>query len=1005
MIGIVASLLVICFSSVGLYLFGRDPYSETAIRRLIEGAYNHQRPGGGRLSAARYSSLDGLSLATPDLARAQILLLRVTDSQARQRLQGYTYLAAGEWQKFVELTNKSTMQRGADSATLNNLGASFLALSENAPTFLLKTLDAFERASLLDPNAPEPLFNLVITYKKLRFPKLAEEAYGRYSAVDSESPWRSELGNSHQTDETAILHELEESVETNSLVEAERLFQANADLCRRVAMQFALSNEAESEPLLHFIANQIERRYGDHTISVMLEPLFTEQREQTIAFRKLINQGAELYIEGKYPESLSAYNAAAELNLDSTFDRLWLDLNRVDTQIRLGEFVAARDALARLIPVATSHGFLWLHAKALSIYGSTLRLTSSYSEMLSLLTKADNEFIRLEATRDRIRVLYYLAAYRYFAGDQDEALRLALECLRLVKDGDALRISTLDWLIGSILYRRGLTERSLLFAKASVEQNNNGSYASGTELLASITLAELYQSMSKYRFADEYLRLAEDALQNVPNGFDHIRFELMLGILKAKASVSEKKYAEANALLEKNIALYSQQPFPATALLSQSLMLAGQVDSATGRVKEAAQKFNKAIGAVENDGEYLKSECLRVKVADARRDLYDSAIDFEFRNGSVDAAWTYLQKYRAKLFLEFLAAFNPKIAPSRLGLDRAGIQQRIPKDTQIIEYALLKNQLLIWLVTDKLFTVRSVLVTRNDLEAKVQAVLENLRTGEAVDPLLTELGDLLIGPVGNLLDPNRTITIIPDRALHGIPFGALRRPGKSQYLIQDFPIVVSPSLTHFLTSNAAQPSREAIVEFGSQNARSSEFRELAALAEIYPKATTFVGEQVDKSSFLDRLKTAAVFHYAGHSATDAIDPLRSSILLDGNRSGPNSVTAVDISQQRLPDNAVVILSSCDSSVGNSRDGIGVRGLTSAFLIGGAGSVVGSLWPVEVSGTADLMIRFHRAFAKSCMPIAKALREAQLTFLEAFPERSHPYYWSGFVVTGNLSALR
>src|SRR5262245_61377090 len=1007
MIGIVASLLVICFSSVGLYLFGRDPYSETAIRRLIEGAYNHQRPGGGRLSAARYSSPDGLPLATPDLGRAQILLLRVSDSQARQRLQGYTYLAAGEWQNFVELTNKSTMLLGADSATLNNLGVSFLALSENAPTFLLKALDAFERASILDPKAPEPLFNLVITYQKLRFPKLADEAYRRYSAVDSGSPWHSELGDSHRTDETSILHELEQSVETNSLVEAERLFQANPDLCRRVAMQFALSNEAESEPLLHFIANQIERRYGDHTISAMLEPLFTEQREQTIAFRKLVNRGAELYIEGKYPESLSAYNAAAELarNSDSTFDRLWLDLNRVDTQIRLGEFDAARETLSRLIQVSTAHGFLWLNAKALSIYGSTLRLTSSYSEMLSLLTKADNEFIRLDATHDRIRVLYYLAAYRYFAGDQDEALRLALECLRLVKDGDALRISTLDWLIGSILYRRGLTERSLLFAKASVEQNNNGSYASGTEILASITLAELYQSMSEYRFADEYLRLAEDALQNVPNGFDHIRFELMLGILKAKASVSEKKYAEANALLEKNIALYSQQPFPATALLSQSLMLAGQVNSATGRVKEAAQKFNEAIGVVENDGEYLKSEVLRVKFDDARRDLYDSAIDFEFRNGSVDAAWTYLQKYRAKLFLEFLAAFNPKIAPSRLELDRAGIQQRIPKDTQIIEYALLKNQLLIWLATDKLITVRSVLVARNDLEAKVQAVLENLRTGEAVDPLLTELGDLLIGPVGNLLDPNRTITIIPDRALHGLPFGALRRPGKSQYLIQDFPIVVSPSLTHFLTSNAAQPSREAIVEFGSQNARSSEFRELAALAEIYPKATTFVGEQVDKSSFLDGLKTAAVFHYAGHSATDAIDPLRSSILLDGNRSGPNSVTAVDISQQRLPNNAVVILSSCDSSVGNSRDGIVVRGLTSAFLIGGAGSVVGSLWPVEASGTADLMIRFHRAFVKSQMPIAKALREAQLTFIKAFPERSHPYYWSGFVVTGNLSALR
>jgi CHAT domain-containing protein len=74
------------------------------------------------------------------------------------------------------------------------------------------------------------------------------------------------------------------------------------------------------------------------------------------------------------------------------------------------------------------------------------------------------------------------------------------------------------------------------------------------------------------------------------------------------------------------------------------------------------------------------------------------------------------------------------------------------------------------------------------------------------------------------------------------------------------------------------------------------------------------------------------------------------------------------------------------------------------LIGGAGSVVGSLWPVEATSTADLMIRFHRAFANSGMPVAEALRQAQVTFLQAFPERSNPYYWSGFVVTGNSSAL-
>src|SRR5438034_6623070 len=256
-----------------------------------------------------------------------------------------------------------------------------------------------------------------------------------------------------------------------------------------------------------------------------------------------------------------------------------------------------------------------------------------------------------------------------------------------------------------------------------------------------------------------------------------------------------------------------------------------------------------------------------------------------------------------------------------------------------------------------------------------------------------------------MLDPARTIAIIPDRALHGLPFPALRRPGRQEYLIQNFTIIVSPTLTHLLATNGGRPQRNAIVSFGSQNDDSTEIRELTALKDFYPKAMTVAGHSVEKTNFLAAMNKAAVFHYAGHSVTDAVDPLRSSILLDGNRSGPNSVTAVDISQQRLANNAVVILSSCDSSVGNSRDGVGVRGLTSAFLIAGAGAVVGSLWPVEASSTADLMIRFHRTFANSQVPVAKALRQAQLTFLQSFPEKSHPYYWSGFVVTGNFSALR
>jgi CHAT domain-containing protein len=313
--------------------------------------------------------------------------------------------------------------------------------------------------------------------------------------------------------------------------------------------------------------------------------------------------------------------------------------------------------------------------------------------------------------------------------------------------------------------------------------------------------------------------------------------------------------------------------------------------------------------------------------------------------------------------------------------------------------------MLIWVVSDKVFAVRAVKMNRSDIERNVEEVLQQLRGRGNADELIAELGSVLFEPIADLLDEKRTIAVVPDRALHGLPFAALRRPGSRRYLIQDFSVIESPSLTHLLATDPSPPSRAAIVGFGSQFDDSSELKELAALKAIYRDSTMLAGPSIDKPKFLAAMNTAPIVHYAGHSVTDAVDPLRSSILLDGNRSGPNSVTAVDISKQRLWKNALVVLSSCDSSVGNSRDGVGMRGLTSAFLIGGAGSVVGSLWPVETSSTSELMISFHRAFAGVQMPVARALRQAQLAFLESNPYRSHPYYWSGFVVTGNFSALR
>lgn len=995
-------------ASAGVLLFALDS-PEYQIRRLIESAYNSQRPGGGRLSGAPYSQRTSGRDAQANLGKAQLLLLRYPKSDAKQRLQGLIYLASGNWQRYVEAAAHFPPKMRTEPAVLNNLGASFLGLSDDNPANLLAALDEFERASQKYPDLPEPRFNLVITYRKLRLHKLAEEAAERYASIDHGSGWHHEILAGDSPDKSVLIDALRQAVEENNRSRAARLFESDPDLFRSLANHYGTSNTEESPAMLHFIASEIERRYGDKTTSALLAPLFTDQQKSIVVLRQFVIEGAESFVKGDLNGSLEAYRKAGALvdKTDSVFDRLWIDLNRVDTELRLaGHFDDARQTLQLLVSTSRKYGFLWIQAKALSIYGSTLRLTPSYGELMRVLAEADQMFVEMGASHDRIRVLYYRAFYEYGAGDYEGALKLALECVRRSDDTDSARMASLDWLIGSILYKRQMAERAVLFEEESIEQSRKIPSA-GVEALGASTLAQLYESMSRHDPAEQYLKVAETAFEKMPPGSDQMKTELTLGIVKARIEFDRKQYAKSQSLLENNLEIYSRQPFPSIFLLSQSLTLLAETYAETGQTTKAADTFDRAIDVVENDDRYLQSEKLRVKFDDERRELYDSAIEFQYGIGAHDVAWTYLQKYRSKLFIEFLAQFDPNVGPAHeQALDRFRVQALLPSDAQVVEYALLRNRLLIWVISKDQFISRSVAIPRSTIEAEVQDVLQRLRNEEEVDVLLTDLGSVLIEPVADLLDSDRTVVIIPDRALHGLPFKVLRRPGKSQhYLIQEFPILISPNLTHLLLTKAVQPRRDGIVGFASRNGDSSEAKELAALANIYPRSETFVGTEVGKPTFLRAMRRAAVLHYAGHSATDAVDPLRSTILLDGNRFGPNSVTAVDIAQQRLQSNAVVVLSSCDSSVGNSRDGIGMRGLTSAFLIGGAGSVVGSLWPVEASSTADLMIRFHRAFATGQMPVAKALREAQLGFLRSFPERAHPYYWSGFVVTGNFSALR
>src|SRR5262249_47788368 len=187
--------------------------------------------------------------------------------------------------------------------------------------------------------------------------------------------------------------------------------------------------------------------------------------------------------------------------------------------------------------------------------------------------------------------------------------------------------------------------------------------------------------------------------------------------------------------------------------------------------------------------------------------------------------------------------------------------------------------------------------------------------------------------------------------------------------------------------------------------------EAKQIKSLFPNTELLLGERATKAS-LKRVVAPRILHIATHgffledqpvstrglsgdkgdrrglTATLKIENplLRSGLALAGANRGTGSsgedgiLTALEASGLNLWGTQLVVLSACDTGVGEVRTGEGVYGLRRALVLAGSETQMMSLWPVSDRWTQELMVAYYRGLQRA-QGRAEALRQVQLKMLK------------------------
>lgn len=1078
-----AALILIAGLAVWRIFF----YQSDVDRGLIalNSAYREQRPVEARITQLNYapfvttrgSGSDGVNES--ELRRAELTLLDALNKKptpAAHHALGKVYLAKKDFDRAIAQFEEALKADPNNAQIYADLGAAWLEKGKSSldkgranPTSsesgkgmeeLGRSLENLNKALELDNTLLEPLFNRALCHQYLGLFLQAKSDWLEYLKKDPSSPWASEARKNSQ----AL-----ESQEKNTSKTREQIFEefltAYNSHDRNLAFQLISNyqnrggNVAVEQMLDLYLQASLngQRSDADRQLSVLkdvgqaalektgerffldlarfYQTVTHENQPMLSQARSLMQKGHSGWGQVSADESLATFNQARELFLktgdvyEARFAQYWMSFS----YSRKKNYHESLALIEPLIKVTETDNHKWLNVRALYLLSGLQFSLNQHSKALEFATDSLERAQALDDTVGMVNALISLIEYNRYLGNHQKSLSYIQVSLPLANS------ITLDPVQGARYFGfQALTFVAVgLFAAAADYQKEALRYAlaTGVDAVLSYNYAFLAIINGKLAKFDEALGNAADALKIAEARSSERPFRNLMAYALLQSGNINKDAAHFDKAIEdynRAIKLYEDLELPTHLYFAHKGKLLCY--SAVQNDQLTRTELTSTLVLLESYRDKIWAESDRTNFFDTEQSVYDIAIAFEaFRMNNAEAAFNYSESSKARSLLDLISNdaliahnqnANRETAPEvtqPLGLSE--ISKALPEQVQIVQYAVLKNKVLLWRISREGFSSYNSPITEEELTEKVVDYLNVVKVPSLsrVDEirLSRELFKLLIGPVEADLN-DKYLVIIPDKILSLLPFAALSSPNTGKYLIQDYVMEIAPSSSVFLKTtqvarNKETGTSERLLSVGNPQFDRNRFpslsnlpdaaKEAEGIASLYDRPVLLTNRDATKDAVSRELKTSQVIHLALHSEIDERFPLRSKLVLAKNGQAQDALSAFEIYQLDLPQAKLVVLSSCRTGAEKYYRGEGVISLARAFVSTGIPLVVASLWPVDSDSTTQLMIHFHKLRRREGLFAVDALRKAQLQMLQDNQSGfQHPYYWASFTMIGGFAGF-